>query len=99
MIRFVVRFLGMWLLAGGFVALVLDGVRSIASSELVMAPFGTTWEATSPGTLAAFQSFIETNLSAQAWEKAVEPALAAPLFAVLGGVGILLLLLGRRRAR
>ncbi|MFT0858479.1 hypothetical protein [Ancylobacter sp. G4_0304] len=98
MIRFVLRFIGMWLLAGGFVALVLDGVRSIASSELVLAPFGTTWEATSPGTLASFQSLVETSLSAQAWDKAVAPALTAPLFAVLGGLGILLLLLGRRRA-
>ena len=31
MIRFLLRFLGLWLLAGAFVALVLDGVRSIAS--------------------------------------------------------------------
>ncbi|MCJ8142730.1 hypothetical protein MKI84_07345 [Ancylobacter sp. A5.8] len=99
MIRFVVRFLGMWLLAGGFVALVLDGVRSIASSQLVLAPFGLTWEATSPGTLASFQSLVETNLSEQAWEKVMVPALAAPLFAVLGTLGIILLLLGRRRSR
>ncbi len=63
MIRFLFRFVGLWILAGGFVALVLDGVRSIASSEIVTTPLGVTWLATSPDSLARFQGFVETSVS------------------------------------
>lgn len=96
MIRFLFRFAGLWVLAGAFVALVLDGVRSIASSEIVTTPLGVTWLATSADSLARFQAFVETNLSATVWENLVVPVLGAPLFAVLGVAGIALLLIGRR---
>ncbi|QIB34413.1 hypothetical protein [Ancylobacter pratisalsi] len=99
MIRFLLRFIGMWLLAGAFVALVLDGVRSIASSTLVMTPLGVTWLATSETSLAHTQAFIETNLSPGVWNGAMVPLLEAPLFAVLGVLGLLLILIGRPKAR
>ncbi|WP_029350574.1 hypothetical protein [Bosea sp. 117] len=99
MIRFVLRFVGLWLLAGGFVAFVVDGTRSIASSEIVMTPFGEAWFAVSSGTLARFQELVTTKLSADVWERLGVPLLAAPLFAVLGIAGVLLLLLGRARRR
>lgn len=97
MIRFLFRFVGLWVLAGAFVALVLDGVRSIASSEIVTTPLGVTWLATAPDSLARFQSFVETNLSNAVWERLAVPVLGAPLFAVLGLLGIALLLIGRPR--
>ncbi|MCK0207242.1 hypothetical protein MWN33_04250 [Starkeya koreensis] len=99
MIRFLFRFVGLWVLAGAFVALVLDGVRSIAASEIVTTPLGVTWLATSPDTLARFQSTVETNLSNAVWEHLAVPVLGAPLFAVLGVVGIVLLLIGRPKAQ
>ena len=97
MIRFVLRFIGLWLLAGGFVALVLDGVRSIASSRLVLTQFGATWSTLSEATLSRFQAWVEATLPGWVWPTLAEPALTAPLFAVLGGIGIVLLFLGRRR--
>lgn len=97
MIRFMLRFIGLWLLAGGFVALVLDGVRSIASSRLVLTPFGATWSTLNEATLTRFQSWIDATFPAWVWPTLVEPALTAPLFAVLGGCGIVLMFLGRRR--
>ncbi len=97
MIRFLLRFVGLWVLAGGFVALVVDGTRSIASSDLVMTPLGEAWFAASPTSLARFQSFIETSVSPAVWEYAAVPLLMAPLAAVLGVAGLLLILLGRPR--
>jgi len=99
MIRFLLRFIGMWLLAGGFVALVLDGVRSIASSSLVMTPLGVTWLTTSEASLASTQQFIETNLPSGTWNVLMVPLLGAPLFVVLGAAGLLLIVLGRPRSR
>lgn len=98
MIRFLFRFVGLWVLAGAFVALVLDGVRSIASSEIVTTPLGVTWLSVSPGSLTRFQVFVEGTLSSPVWEYLVVPVLGAPLFAVLGVAGALLLLIGRRPA-
>lgn len=98
MIRFLFRFVGLWILAGAFVALVLDGVRSIASSEIVTTPLGVTWLATSPDSLTRFQSFVEARVSAGVWETLVVPVLGAPLFVVAGVLGLLLMLIGRPRA-
>ncbi|WGD32482.1 hypothetical protein AncyloWKF20_19785 [Ancylobacter sp. WKF20] len=98
MIRFLLRFLGIWLMAGGFVALVLDGVRSIASAELVATPLGVTWLATHEESLAAFQQWIGDRLPAGTWDLVVAPILQAPLFLVLAVIGLVLMLLGRPRA-
>src|SRR5690606_5071230 len=51
MLRFIARFLGLWLLAGALVALVIDGARTIAASQMVMTPLGGLWRDTSPGSL------------------------------------------------
>ncbi|MCS0503056.1 hypothetical protein [Ancylobacter mangrovi] len=99
MIRFLLRFVGMWLLAGGFVALVLDGVRSIASSSLVMTPLGVTWLATSETSLARAEDLVSSNLPGATWETVMVPLLQAPLFAVLGVLGLLLILIGRPKRR
>lgn len=97
MIRFLVRFIGLWLLAGGFVAFVVDGTRSIASSDIVMTPLGEAWFATNEASLGHFQTLVETHLSPEIWERFMVPLLMAPLAAVLGGLGFILLLLGRTR--
>lgn len=99
MFRFLIRFAGLWLLAGGFVAFVVDGTRSIASSDIVMTPLGEAWFAVNQSSLGAFQGLVETHLSPEIWERFMVPLLMAPLAAVLGGSGMLLLLLGRRSAR
>lgn len=98
MIRFLLRFLGMWLLAGGFVALVLDGTRSIASSALILTPLGTAWATISPASLARLQALAEQMLPGGLWSTIGGPLLGAPLCAVLAALGLLLMLLGRRRA-
>ena len=38
MIRFVFRFVGLWILAAGFVALVRDGTKSIAGNAVFITP-------------------------------------------------------------
>lgn len=99
MIRFLLRFVGMWLLAGGFVALVLDGVRSIASSEIVMTPLGVAWLTISENSLAHVQELISEKLPAGSWDLVMAPLLQAPLFAVLAVLGLLLMLIGRRKEK
>ena len=56
MIRFLFRFLGFWLMAGAFVALVVDGTRSIAASDIVYTSAYRAWVSLSPGTYDAAQA-------------------------------------------
>lgn len=100
MIRFLFRFLGFWIFAGGFVALVVDGTRSIAASDLVVTPARTAWTSLSPGTFEATRAAI-SRVGGWLWPDLVAPLLDLPLFVLLAGLGLLLIAIGtpRRRSR
>jgi hypothetical protein len=93
MIRFLFRFMGLWLLAGAFVALVIDGTRSVSTSRLVTAPVRDIWSLLDPASLAAAQ---RQSVGA-ATERMLDLFLALPFFAVLAFFGLLFLLIGRRK--
>jgi hypothetical protein len=99
MTRFLFRFVGLWLLAGAFVALVIDGTRSIAASRLILTPVGEAWVAIHPGSIDLLHSTIERNLSPWLWEAVLVNLLYAPLWLALGVLGALFVLLGRPRTR
>ena len=93
MIRFLFRFIGLWLLAGAFVALVIDGTRSVSASQFVAAPLRSTWTLLHPASLAAAQA----RFAGGPGEPLFEYLLSAPFFAFLAVFGLLFLLIGRRR--
>ena len=98
MIRFFLRFIGFWFLAGGFVALIVDGTRSIAASALVLTSAGDACFALSPESLAKLEA--ATRASAPTlWEGVIAPALSAPAFLILLVLGVVLMTLGRVRER
>ncbi len=97
MFKFLFRFSGLWLLAGAFVAFVIDGARSIAASRFVFMPWIEAWSTVSPGSLEAVQRSIEQKLSPWMWESVLLRALNAPLWVALGIAGTILILLGRKR--
>lgn len=99
MLRFIFRFLGLWFLAGAFVALVIDGTRSIAASRLVLTPVGEAWVAVHPGSLALLHAATEHNLSPWVWDKVLVNVLFSPLWLLLGAFGVALLMMGRARMR
>ena len=94
MIRFLFRLLGFLVLAGGFVALVIDGTRAIASGKIDFTSTATSWGAVSPDSLASARSAV-----GEAGAAALDLVLAQPTCLVLGVVGVLLMLIGRRRRR
>jgi hypothetical protein len=93
MIRFLFRFTGLWLLAGAFAALVIDGTRSVAASQLVIAPLRDAWGALNPASLAAAQK----QFGGAPWEPAFSLLLGAPLWILFAAIGLFFLVLGRRR--
>jgi len=94
--RWLARFIGLWLAAGAFVALVIDGAKSIADNALQTEPVGAVWVALSEASFVAAQEGVQRDFSPVLWERLVQPVLMLPVFAVLAILATLFLILGRR---
>jgi hypothetical protein len=101
MIRFVFRFIGLWILAAGFVALVRDGTKSIAGNALFMTALSDDWTNIHPASLQSFETMIaqkvDPYVGGWVWDPLMVAVLAAPTFVVLGIIGAVLILIGRRK--
>ncbi len=94
MIRFLLRTVALLILAGAFVALVLDGTRSIAASGLALMDVATLLGSLAPRQLAALQPAAE-QLHPLAWDPVLANILKLPSFLVLAVLGTGLLRLTR----
>ena len=95
MIRFVVRFFGFLLMAGGFAALAIDCTRSIAVSSITVTRTGDAWYALSPDTLGRVQEMAETQVGPWLWDPVLVTALFVPVSVLLAVLGFVLMVLGR----
>lgn len=96
MFRFLFRFAGLWFLAAAFVALVYDGTKSIAGNGLVVSRLGDSWNTVHPASLEQLQPAVE-NVAGWLWDPLFVNLLAAPTWLVLGVLGAVLVLLGRKK--
>jgi hypothetical protein len=96
MIRFLFRFLGLWMIAGAFVFFVYDGTKSIADRMLYFTKVSEFWAWVHQDSLLALQPAIERHF-AWLWDPVVVTVLAASASLVLGVLGTFLLLLGRKK--
>jgi hypothetical protein len=97
MLRFLLRFVGFWLVAGGFVALIVDGTRSIAASRMLFTSAGDAWYAIAPRALERTEA--AASGAAWLWPQIIVPLLSLPASVLLVLVGLALLGLGRVRER
>ncbi len=97
MIRFLFRFIGMICLAAAFILVIYDGTKSIAANNLYFTSVRTLWELINAGSLQKLKPLIEPYAGGILWDPAMLGILAAPSWSILGGFGILLLMLGRRK--
>lgn len=98
MIRFIFRFFGFWFLAAALVAVVIDGSNSIADSELLTTSVASYIVKYSPTTLQKLEFGVQNNLgSPLLWDTVFVTVLSWPAFVFLGAIGLLLMLIGRRR--
>jgi hypothetical protein len=96
MIRGFFRLVGLLLLAGGFIFMVYDGARWVADQNLRFTRFGDFWNDMNQASQAAFKVWVESK-SAWLWSGIVKVVLDQPVFAVLGLIGIVLMILFRPR--
>ena len=91
------RILGVWLVLFALVALAVDATKSLASSTLMWTSFSDQWLALHPESFDATQVFVETQLYPWLWDPVLVTIFNAPAWIVLGGLGILLYWIGRKR--
>ena len=96
MIRSVFRLLGLVLLAAGFVFVIYDGTKSIADQTIYISKFSQTWAEIHQQSLQAAQGAVEKN-AGWLWTTVIQPILEQPTWLVLGAVGMIFILLGRRK--
>jgi hypothetical protein len=97
MIRFVFRSVGFLAIAAAFLLVIYDGTKSIAANALFITSVRTLWETIHASSLAALRPLIEGTLGRFAWDPVFSGFLNTPSWAVLGIVGIVFILLGRKR--
>src|ERR1700743_3147089 len=96
MIRGFVRRIGLLLLASGFIFMVYDGARFVADNTLRFTKFGQFWNDIHQSSQQAFRLWVE-GLSPWLWNNVVRVILDQPVFAVMAVLGVLLMLVFRRR--
>ncbi len=98
MLSFLVRLTGLVLFAVGVVTLIADGIRSIAVGHLELTSLGHTWAAIDAGSLDAAGRWLGARAPDVAAAVAGGSLLELPTLAVAGVLGIVLMLIGQRRA-
>ena len=96
MIRFLLRFLGLMLLALAFIFVIYDGMKSIADRTFYATALSQFWIEVHGSSLQAAQAAVE-RLSGTLWSLAIGPLLEQPAAAIFAVLGALLIVLGRKK--
>lgn len=91
MFRFLVKVIGLLLVAAGFVGIVVDGTRSIANHEIVFAPLGEVLFQLFPGTFPMIEPAISRHVSPFLWDPVLLTVLLWPASIVAFVLGVLLI--------
>ena len=96
MLRLLIRFVGLALLAGGFVALVVDGTRSLGGGSLYLTSLGSILQALWPVAFQALRSAVLSRLPTFIWDPLLVLLLMTPVGVALCGVGAAFIVLSHK---
>jgi len=96
MIRFLLRFIGLCLLATAFVLFVYDGTESIANQQVLYMRVGDAWAIVDQHSLNLAEAWVK-HKAIWAWDPYIQSLFDLPAWAVLGIVAMILILLGRKK--
>lgn len=96
---FLFRWLGTVFVLFALVAIAVDGTKSLAANDLVFTPLGQHWRELHVASLNNLQVALERYLLPVLWDPVMLNVLLLPAWVVLGAIGLLLCLVGRRRER
>jgi len=96
MIRFLLRFIGLFLLATAFVLLVYDGTKSIANHDILYSKVVDVWAIVDQSSLNFTQSWLKQKV-AWAWDPYLQRVFDLPAWVVIGILATILIVLGRKK--
>src|SRR5580700_570803 len=96
MIRFLLRFIGLCLLALAFIFFVYDGTKTIANQQLITMKVSDAWAIVDQNSLNLVQNWLKQKF-AFAWDPYLQKIFDLPTWVVLGIVATILILLGRKK--
>ena len=97
MIRFLLRSLGLMLLALAFIFVIYDGMKSIADRTFYATALTQFWIEIHASSLQALQASVTRWLGDTFWKFAVQPVLDQPAAALFAVLGVILIVLGRKK--
>jgi hypothetical protein len=97
MIRFLLRFLGLLMLAIAFILVIYDGTKSIAGNAVFITKLGDLWNNIHASSLQMLQAMVERQVVPEVWKYGFQPVLQQPSWLVLAVLGIVLIVLGRKK--
>jgi hypothetical protein len=97
MFRALFRLIGVIFLAAGFILLMYDGAKSIADSRIYLYKLGQLWTDINVASLQAAQARIQASLPGFFWDPVFTTVLNQPSWLILGIIGTLFILMGRKR--
>ena len=96
MIRFVLRFIGLCLLATAFVLLVYDGTKSLANHQFLYMNVGDVWAIIDQTSLNQAQAWLKQQF-AWAWDPYLQRSFDLPAWVLVGLIAAILIVLGRKK--
>ncbi|QGM97011.1 hypothetical protein [Methylocystis parvus] len=96
MLRLLTRLIGFLLLAVGFMALIVDGTRSIAGGGLMV----TTLRRGAADAAPAFYQSIQSAVAAKSaflWDPVLTTLMLLPVSVALGGLGALMIIFSHKQ--
>ena len=96
MIRFLLRFIGLCILALAFVLFVYDGTKSIANQHVVYTKFVEAWAMVDQSSFEQVRDWLR-HKAAWAWDPYMQAVFDLPAWGVLAIVAMILIVLGRKK--
>ncbi len=96
MLRFLLRFIGLCLLATAFVFFVYDGTKSIANQGMFYSRFGDVWAIADQNSIDHVQEWLKQK-AVWAWDPYGQAIFNLPIWVVFAVVAMVLILLGRKK--
>jgi hypothetical protein len=96
MIKFLLRFIGLCMLAMAFVFFVYDGTKSIANQQFVYIKVSDLWAIINQNSLTSVQDWLRQK-ALWAWDPYAQAFFGLPTWVVLAFLSVILILLGRRK--
>ena len=97
--RFLLRAISLLALIVAVISAVVDAIRSLAASEIVITPLGAAWYSFSPDTLNLAQALIQRNVHPYIWDPIVQWILLQPTWGVFLTLSLIFYLITWRRPR